>query len=608
MSTRIATPAALRPLDRLFADDRRSVSRANAILQSGWESRGLPPLRLTPPMPWEGVLAADRAWGVAIHAWDPLAPLIAAYDSTGRESYLEPALAVALDWLAMHPAGADVWQEVPGGRRAHRLAFLLDAAVQSGARSEADRSRLRRGLELHLSELAADERFGTAPGTAIEQAAGQLSVAARWPDLRGAREARSLAHARLAAYFGERIGADGGPLEHSPGVLWGELASLCRLFESGVLDDAGVRELRDRGLAGLAWFVTPAGRLAAFGDTDADVAPQVGHAEVVDPTARWIFSNGRRGEPPAEALRRFPDSGYAVVHQPRGRTARNGSYLAQIAGFHSTRHKHADELSFVWNDEGEELLVDPGRYGLVGRNPSGSEAAKRGFRYSDPRRTFVESTGAHNTVEIDGRSDARVRSRAYGSGLRRTASERGAHAIECEVRRAGVRHIRLLAFRPRTWLVVVDVLTSAPARHDFVQRFHFGPQIALELEAGRASTALGSGRRLDVMPLIGAGDVRLDRGREAPSMLGWVSPGPMRLEPVDTLSVVAGPAAERHTFVTAFVLSDSGAEPLAELVRANPTGRRIRVGWLADGRRHQVDLATDGDALALRHRAPVAGP
>jgi hypothetical protein len=607
MSPRTVTGRELRPLDRLFPDDQRSASRATAILEQGWRSRSLPALRLAPPLPWEGVLSADRAWGAAIHAWDPLAPLLAAYDDTRDASYLAPAVAVALDWIAMHPAGAGVWRALPAGRRAHRLGFLLDAAAQGAVATDAERSRLREGLELHLAELAADHRFSAAPITAIEQAAGQLSIAARWPDLRGVREARLLAHRRLATYFDQRVGADGGPLEHSPGVLWIELAALSRLFATGVLDDAGLRALRDRALTGMAWFVTPAGRLAPFGDTDADTLPAIGHSEVADPAARWVFSNGNHGEPPPDPLRRFPASGHAVVHAPRGRTARGGSYLAQAAAFHSTRHKHADELSFVWHDEGIELLTDPGRYGLVGRNPPGSDEARRGFRYSDPFRTYVESTRAHNTVEIDGRSDARVRSRAYGSALGRTTSERGAHLVESSVRRERVRHTRLLAFRPRRWLVVVDVLADAQAARDFVQRFHFGPDVALASSNGRASAALPEGRRLDVLPLIGAEDVSAARGRDTPSLLGWASPAPMRLEPTWTLSITAQDV-QRHVFVTAFVLSDTGARPASELVRANPSGRRIRVGWLADGRRQQVDVESDGEALALRHRAPVVDP
>jgi len=597
------TGQGMRPFDRLFTEDRRPVKRADAILERGWESRGLPPLRLAPPLPWDGTLSANRAWGTAIHGWDPLAPLLGAHDETGRDPYLAQALDVALDWIAVHRAGAPVWRELAAGRRAHRLAYLYDAAAHAGLLTDPVRARLRESLELHLAEIAAAEKLAAAPSIALEQAAGQLSIARRCGELRGAQAARSLAHARLSAYFDARVAPDGGPLEHSPGVLWPELLALHRLFASELLDDSALRELMERALEGLAWFVTPAGSLVPFGDTDGDATASIDPGDVADDAARLALSGGRDGAPPGLLLRAFPTAGYAVVRAPHGKRSARASYLAQAASFHSTRHKHADELSFVWHDDGVELLTDPGRYGLVGRNPPGSEAAQRGFRYSDPQRTYVESTGAHNTVEIDGRSDARVRSRAYGSAILRTAQGRDAFAVESAVRREGVSHTRLLALRPRNWLLVLDVL-GGPGIHDLLQRFHFGPEVDLSMTGRRGSATLPGGRRLDVLPLIGAGEVRAAHGQSSPELLGWVSPRPLRMEPVWALGIAAA-GVRRHVFATALVLSDGGAEPVPELIRSNPSGRRVRVGWEADGRRHQIDLATDGEELSLRHRAPA---
>jgi hypothetical protein len=368
-------------------------------------------------------------------------------------------------------------------------------------------------------------------------------------------------------------------------VLAAELAFLSSLLDAGLSDDPQLRALCDDAVEAIGWFVTPAGRLAPFGDTEAGAPAPIGDAA-------------------SSGLRTFPESGFAVVRVPRGRRPERASYLAQICSFHSTRHKHADELAVVWHDEGVALLADPGRYGLVGRNAPGSEAAKRGFRYSDPKRSFVESTAAHSTVEIDGRSDARVRSRAYGSALRRTVQERDAWAIETSVRRERVTHTRVVAFRPHSWLVIVDVLAGPGGPHEFAQRFHRGPVLVLVATGDRASAALGGEPRLDVLPLIGADSFSAVRGQETPRLLGWVSPSPLRLEPAWSVAAEAQ-ATSRHVFATAFVLSQSGAETAPGLARANASGRRVRLGWVADGRRQQVDIATDGEQLSLRHRAPV---
>jgi Heparinase II/III-like protein len=585
----VAAARTLRPFDRLFAADRLSIAKADEILDQGWKRRGRPPIRLVAPMPWDRILSVDRSWGVALHAWEPLAPLLAAYDQTRLASYLRPAVQVALDWGAANPPGSEAWTALPAGRRMHRLAYLIAAAGEAGEATDSDLDALRRLLAQHVADAPE-------PGAPLEDAIGRLAVAARFPD----DGLRAAAVSWLRAYFGERVADDGGPLEHSPGVLWGELRLLDRALAAGPADDRALRELLDRAYAAIAWLVTPSGWFAPFGDTDG--AAHDLPAEAADPHLGWALSGGRRGASPAAGLEHLPAAGFAVVRVPRGRSPARASYLAQIACFHSTRHKHADELSFVWHERGVELLTDPGRYALLGRSEQGSEAARRGFRYADPRRRYVESTGTHNTVEIDGRSDARVASRAYGPAPMRTTRERDAFATWAEVRREGVRHSRVLAYRPGMWLVVLDVLTDSRAPHDLIQRFHFGPDVQLELGAGTAHAVLPEGRRLDVLPLLGADAVSAARGQEDP-LLGWHSPAGALFEPVWCLSIGAR-SPKRHVFATAFVISESGARPAPELVRANASGTRARLGWVADGRRHQVDLSAAAGELVLRHRAP----
>jgi len=72
------------------------------------------------------------------------------------------------------------------------------------------------------------------------------------------------------------------------------------------------------------------------------------------------------------------------------------------AGFHSATHKQADDLTFVWHESGRPFIVDAGRYG---------------YYYDEPGRRYCESTRAHNTVEIDGRSTSMRPSDAFGSAL-----------------------------------------------------------------------------------------------------------------------------------------------------------------------------------------------
>ncbi len=173
----------------------------------------------------------------------------------------------------------------------------------------------------------------------------------------------------------------------------------------------------------------------------------------------------------------MPDEGYVFARSDYPETP--GApwwYFAQTASFHSRVHKHADDLSFVWSDRGLPILVDPARFAYSGKTERGSDLAKQGFWYADPKRIYVESTRAHNTVEIDGRSYNRTRT-PYSSALRYAGEQDGLIVTECHHRPAGtVLHIRLLTLAPGRFLLVVDWLFDrSGTAHDFRQHVHFHP-------------------------------------------------------------------------------------------------------------------------------------
>jgi hypothetical protein len=55
-------------------------------------------------------------------------------------------------------------------------------------------------------------------------------------------------------------------------------------------------------------------------------------------------------------MRAFEDSGYFIARDRWSNGTKDFeqcSYLAQICGFHSRTHKHADDLSFIWYDRAQ---------------------------------------------------------------------------------------------------------------------------------------------------------------------------------------------------------------------------------------------------------------
>jgi len=582
-------PPAVPTFVALFRGDDASSSVAEQLLDVGWPLPGGGRMPVRAPIPWqrppEGTSLA------ALHALDPIAPLIGAYATTGEARFLTRALDVTIDWIGAHPVGlesaARVWRDLPAGRRGHRMAYVCAACEALGVVAVADRVRLQAAIDDHIAHLSSNEQMAASATWGAEQILGQISTAAQLGQRVGAAAAHQQGQQRLAALLTQRVAADGGSLEHGPGPVHELLVPTQRLIDAGMITDAGVLSAAARAREGIAWMTTPGGTLALLGDT----APGLRVPAPAHPAAE------------VAGVRVFPESGWWVLRGDRPRP----SYVAVCAGFHSTRHKHADDLALVWHEGADVVLADPGRYGGGTRSQPGSELRRRGFRYADPERVYVESTHAHSTVEIDGASDVRTPARAYGSAVRRTAEHRDVRAVELEARRGAVQHRRTVVVRPGVFVVVYDTLTGGrDAAHAFICHWQLGSKVAVTDTARHPVLTLASGRRVDLMCVVGAGACRTLRGEHAPRLAGWLSPRAGKLEPAWTVAVDAPAPARRHTFVTVLARSRGGATPVPELCRANATGRRARTAWEADGQIHQIDLAADDETLGLRYRAFAA--
>lgn len=585
----------LRQYEAFLPEDREE--RAAGIVSEGWKLAQHPPVDLTPPLAWDEVCASNRSWHYHLHCWSGLGSLLASYSATRDDEHFHLALGVALDWARSFPSldspSPFAWYDMATGLRAYRLGYLVDAALRIDTIRDEDIAVLLTSAALHATALADDRRFSAHSNHGFYQALGQLALGARLPDVRGMEEARSQAAERLRQLIEIQFTEDGVHREHSPGYHLLVFEAFDRMLESGLLDDGWFRARRKAMPEALAWFVLPNGRFAMFGDTGHVFAPQLAHTE--DPELRFVMTRGRGGRAPAETARAFPEAGYVVMRDrwPDGEDDFSDcSYLAQIAGFHSRTHKHADDLSFVWYDRGQELLTDSGRYGFLGRTKPGTDLWDLGFNYADPKRVYVESTRAHNTVEIDATSHRRRAVEPYGSALRQSGRRGEIQFSEAEVAYpGGVRHLRVLLFRPRSWLVVLDRLVDSRKHpHHLSQRFHFAP----ELEATRVGDAVrvevpGSDP-LFMTSLTGAALDDPVRGQEEPELLGWVSRTGGSLMPAWTAAWQAHDVAD-HTFVTLFCFGAAAPVAVPGETRISASAQHALLTWRNRERTQQVGFS-----------------
>ena len=549
-------------------------STAEAVVRDGWVLGDYPAVPLQPPVDWAFKGEASRSHNYHLHALDPIDPLLAA-DSAGRRSqgYLELAFAFAVDWARQHEDPADTgaspmaWYDMAVGLRAYRLAYVYDEARRRGLGTEAERDRLRRTLDAHREYLASDERFAAHSNHGLYQACGQLAMARRLSDLPGMPEAADQARRRLAAAIDYQFTREGVHREHSPGYHLRVLESLDGAESAGLLDTPELQAIVRRARVALSWFVKPDGRIVNFGDTD-EVRVNLAITGGASPLG----------------VKAFPESGYFVA-----RTL--GSYLAQTLAYHSRTHKHADDLSFVWCEQGRDILIDAGRYGYRGRTRTSDALWKRGFWYDDPNRVFVESTHAHNTVEVDGLSYDRRNEPPYGSAL--IAADHTPEGLAFSVGEVdhgplGV-HRRLLVLMRAKWLLVIDRLARPDGRQAGLlgpfapptrQWFHFAPDLEVSPASGGAVRIAqpDGGLKLTMQSLVGGvAASRVARGQLKPRMQGWTSPRGGVMLPASAVAMET--SARPALFATLLHLGEAPVtRPRAEIADG---GDRLELTWSA---------------------------
>jgi hypothetical protein len=634
-----------RPLDDLdlapARHDKLLLKRAENILSHGWSMASYKLASLVPPIDWS---AHNRSFSFHLHAWEPCTLLLHAHSRFGDQRYLSVCIDFAASWIEIFgrisPAGAMkvirrplenqketfAWYDMAVGQRVYRLAYIIECLLRDPKEPASRISRFWRSLMLHLKVLEEESFFKKHSNHGLYQALGQLAAAKRFSFLEQMRSWEELAERRVTELINLHFFPSGVHREHSPGYHNMLLSSLVGACQSGLIGNKHLVE-RINGLEeALTWMIKPDFALCTIGDTD-PTPMALGREHAMrhkNSSLRWQISGGRCGSRPPPGVKCYQDAGYAFARlkpsPSRTHDNETDSYLAVAAGFHSRVHKHADHLSFVWFDGGRDILIDPARYGYEGRTEAGSELFNQGFWYSDPKRIYCESTKAHNTIEIDGKSFPRFRVRPFGSALESTELQDNRVVVTCSATHfRRIRHKRRIIMEPGRFLLVMDWLFDRTGEfHDYRQYFQFdrGWNVALHddaIEAHHSGSYEFAARRrlpsladkgrperttrlpLDVRAktLISNSTIKpIATGQINPHLSGWMSDAPHSLVPSSTFHVHAkgiGPTS----IVTLFVLGTT-LNIDAKATRYNTTLTAGRIVWEDKIGRFELRIPTSG--------------
>lgn len=500
---------------------------AAQIMGEGWRFAEFPAIKIDKETDWLNSALENRSWGYHLHTWELMDPVVQEYLLNGSMEYLDWALEVAVSWAEQCLTGDTehtmAWYDMSVALRSPRLAGLIHLALAEGFEDERIEPLFCLAMA-HQDAHIAEDSFNSANNHGFYAALGQLVFGRALRPIPGMVGLFRQGAERMRVMARQQFLEDGAHAEHSPDYHRMLLDSFEKAIDQGIITDEVVIERIHQASHVLGWFIQPNGKLVQFGDSPSKQMVRSPHVRPLDPATRFFMSRGSSGSPTEQDLFVLPEAGYAVVRTPAPQTIEElgaASYLALAAGFHSRAHKHCDDLSLVWFHQGEEILVDGGRYGYGPQLPGDSPLRKDGFYYDSAERQFVESVWAHNVVSIGGKNHNRRR-QPFGSGLQRAVKDDGVFYIEADAPQDGWSWKRSIRLDPGTGLRVIDEIESESDEEQTYQ-VYFNFDGGLSLDTDDAGVTI-RGQTFDLR-MHWKDDVShssLVRGQESP-LRGWRS-------------------------------------------------------------------------------------
>jgi hypothetical protein len=594
-------------------------------------------------------------WELNRHQFLPI--LGKAYRLTNDEKYASAGLALIDSWIDANPCNVGINWTSALEVAVRSLSWCWACALFEGSPSftPALRRRILGSLSQHGRYIERHLSFYFSPyNHLIGEATALFVIGSLVPSLRRAAHWRDRGWAILEAEMPKQYHEDGGTVEQATGYHHFTLgfhlhAILVRRRTGG---ESGGRMWSDmeKAIEFSMHMMRPDGSMPMIGDADEGRAIALAQPDLWDfriflamgaalfgrgdfkelggglpPEALWLV--GTTGLAAHEAIggcvpgttsKDLSKTGYYVMRSGWDRQAHYlgfdcGELAAGVSTYDtpSAAHGHADTLSIEVSAFGEPLLVDPGFWTY-----NGDLEWHRYFRETD----------AHNTVVVDGRSQAEFRGRLKWSHAPRAQAHdwitlgaldyaEGSHSGYQRLP-SPVTHRRIIVFlKPYYWVVRDELIGTG--EHALERLFHFATAEVRRDKASRAVlTRLANRPNLAVVPVERGGELELTRGGSSPSS-GWLATGyeQKTQAAVARYRTTSSLPSALHTLLVPFrgdapwvsaTMRPIGSDAGSPLDRAfevlRPGGRDVWAFSSGDGhpRRFHDDCITDARSACIR--------
>jgi uncharacterized heparinase superfamily protein len=471
----------------------------------------------------------SRLWRFNLHYMSYVMELATAYELTGDSRFLEGIIGWVRSWIVGNrKQTGDAWHPYPVSMRLVNW-ILAAGKVWPGLAGKAPRDSefqeewlgsiwtqlnyLQKNLEYDLrgNHLLANCKALVLGG--IFLGAGEVGA-----------DFYQRGRQVLESQLQEQILGDGGHFERSPMYHCLALEDFLTLFEA--FGQAALEPPFELGLTiqrmtqFLRGMLLPDGGFPLCNDSAFEIS--------MPPVALLQWVERLLGPIPTEIPQSnlFRDSGFARLQTD------SGAVVIFNCGAPGPRyqpgHAHADTLSFEWSlEDGTRVLVDPGvdEY------------------QASPWRDYFRSTGAHNTLRIDGANSSEVWG-AFRAGrkarIRQVGLSESDGVIHAFAEHDGYRYLQGKPLHRRDlWLIEGNVLlildtVSGIGRHRLEAGFHFHPIWRVEQVVENTVTLIGKKRRF-ILKALEEGNIKILRGQLAP-IRGWYAPEFGKREPLDCIT------------------------------------------------------------------------
>lgn len=347
-----------------------------------------PAYKTTAPITWKEDPYKNTTWRLYYQSMNALSYLTNAYEVTKDTKYLSYGFSMIQSFWKVNysPEVATdkkyTYESHAMANRTNNLMYFYHYYMNSPIATESNIKYLKTILRKHGVALNDPKLYNYRSNHGIFQDRALIQLASYFPEISTSQEWKNNAIYRTKQHIIQDFTAEGLHKEHSP--LYFTLVMDLIEDINKIAEDPELKQLVLNGQKAFANLVLSDFRLPGLGDSDYANAPVKLNYSVLDPEFEYILTRGQSGQQPS--LVSNISNALAVVRDGFGP---NTTSLVFAASNFSVVHKHADDLSFLLSQNGQDIFIDSGKYN---------------YNRTEPIQQYLRTTFAHNVVTVDGKS------------------------------------------------------------------------------------------------------------------------------------------------------------------------------------------------------------